>query len=302
MSVHTAVGVDAGGTSAVAALSRDGAYAATVRGVPANASTLGVAGAARAIVDAVRAVAGWSGPDALFVGAAGAGRATLRADLAASLAAAFGASTVLAVEDDARVALRAGVPEGPGVVLIAGTGSVAYAECDDVRVRVGGAGYLVGDEGSAFAIGMSAVRRLVRAYDGRDAMDETGTLVAEVLCVDDRDALLDVLYGAPLDVARIAGLAPTVIAAAGRGERSATKIVQMAAQDLGDLVKAAVRLAALGDAAPVVVLSGGLLHENTVLSFLLETRIASDVPGASVLRVRDDPARTALRFAEALVS
>jgi glucosamine kinase len=63
----------------------------------------------------------------------------------------------VAVEDDTRVALRAALPEGPGIVVIAGTGSVAYAEHGSTRTaRVGGAGYLLGDEGSAFAIGLAA--------------------------------------------------------------------------------------------------------------------------------------------------
>ncbi len=300
MSERIAVGVDAGGTSAVAAVSRDGAFATTARGGPANPSSLGTRAAALSIASVVRTATDGATPGALFVAAAGAGRAETRAELARELAACFDPRATIVVEDDARVALRAGIAEGPGLVVIGGTGSVAYAESGERRVRIGGAGYLAGDEGSAFAIGMAGVRRLARVFDGREAADATSSFVARALATPDRDALIGSLYAGPLDVARIAGLARTLVAFAGEGDRVATKIVQTAAQDLGDLAKAVARQSDLVDASPVVVLAGGLLRENSLLTFLLETRIANDLPGSSVIRVRDEPARTALRFAEAL--
>ncbi len=294
-----AIGVDAGGTATVAAAAVDGVYQQSVRGGPANASSLGVAAAAAAIVATVRAAAGDRSPSAVFVAAAGAGRAAVRDPLLAALRSAFPATAHVAVEDDTRVALRAAVPEGPGVVVIAGTGSVAYAEHGERRARVGGAGYLLGDEGSAFAIGMAAARLLARRYDGRAREDETVALVARSLGVDDREALLAAIYGTPLDVARIASLAPAVIAFADKGNRASTKIVQAAALELGDLVRAAITQTELVDASPSIVFAGGLLRENSLLSFLLETRVINETPGTRVVRLRDEPARAALVFADA---
>jgi N-acetylglucosamine kinase-like BadF-type ATPase len=260
MSERIAIGVDAGGSTTVAALSSDGAYRTSAYGGPANASSLGAALAASAIVATVREVAAGAAVDSIFVGAAGAGRGAARDALAAALRTHFTAATI-AVEDDLRVALRAGLAAGPGVVLVAGTGSVAYAENAERRVRVGGAGYLAGDEGSAFAIGLGALKRLARVYDGRERGDETSAAVAAAFAAPDLEALLDALYGGPPDVARIAALAPLVIAGADRGDRAATKIVQGAAQELGDLVRAAARGAELAE--PVVVFAGGLLRTNS---------------------------------------
>jgi N-acetylglucosamine kinase-like BadF-type ATPase len=300
MSEKIAVGVDAGGTSTVAALSRGGHYETTVRGGPAQPSSQGIAAAALEIAETVRRLAGGASADALFVAAAGAGRAQARDALLASLRLAFPETPALAVEDDTRVALRAALPEGPGVVVIAGTGSVAYAEHGDVCVRVGGAGYLLGDEGSAFAIGLAATKLLARVYDGRAARDETTDLVARALDAPDRDALLAAAYAAEPNVARIAGLAPAILGFAGKGNRVSTKIVQNAAQELGDLARAAAKAAGLSEASPSIVFAGGLLRDNSLLSFLLETRITNEIPGASVVRLRDEPARAALRFAEAM--
>jgi glucosamine kinase len=300
MSEVIVVGVDAGGTSTIAARSRGGRYEASVRGGPANATSRGLDAAAAEIVRTVRELCGDDVPHGIFVAAAGAGNADTRDALIAALRNAFPHTAQIAVEDDTRIALRAAHPEGPGIVIVAGTGSVAYAENGDVRARVGGAGYLLGDEGSAFSIGLAAAKMLARVYDGRAARDETTDLVARALDAEDRDALLGAIYGAPLDVARIASLAPSIVAFAGKGNRVSTKIVQGAALELGDLARAAAKAAGLFESSPPVVFAGGLLRENSLLSFLLETRITNEIAGAAVVRLRDEPARAALRFAEQL--
>ena len=186
------------------------------------------------------------------------------------------------------------------MVLIAGKGSFAYAENGDRRARVGGFGYLLGDEGSAFRIGFAAIELLSRAYDGRGRADETTALAERVLGCGDRESLVAALYAAPLDVAKIAGMAPSIVAFAGKGNRASTRIVQKAAQELGDLARAAAKAADLAEQSPAVVFAGGLLRENSLLSYLLELRVVNELPGAAIVRLRDEPARAALRFAEAL--
>ncbi len=300
MNDRLAVGVDAGGTASVAAVSRGGAFERSVRGAPANASSRGVEAAAAAIVATIREATAGVEPSALYVGAAGAGRADAASALEAALRRAF-PSVRLAVADDTRAALRSAVSAGPGLVLIAGTGSVAYAENGERCVRVGGLGYLLGDEGSAFAIGKAALELLARSYDGRARADETTALAERTLGCHDRDGLLRAIYAQPLDVARIASLAPSLIAFAGKGNRASAKIVQDAAAALSALVKSAAVQAGLAEQSPAVALAGGLLRENSLLSFLLETRLTNELPGATLLRVRDEPARAALRFAEAML-
>ncbi len=300
MNDRLAVGVDAGGTASVAAVSRGGSFERSVRGAPANANSRGIEAAAAAIVETIREATAGAQPSALYVGAAGAGRADAAAALEAALRQAFPGVRV-AVADDTRAALRGVVPEGPGLVLIAGTGSVAYAENGEVHVRVGGLGYLLGDEGSAFAIGKAAIELLARSYDGRARTDETTALAERALGCDDRDGLLRAIYAQPLDVTRVAAMAPSIVAFAGKGNRASAKIVQDAATALSALAKSAATQAGLAENSPAIALAGGLLRENSLLSFLLETRLTNELPGASILRVRDEPARTALRFAEAML-
>lgn len=296
------MGVDAGGSSTVALASRAGVALGRASGGPANPSSCGIDEAAQTIAATVRDIVGEAYEGALFVGAAGAGRPAVARALEQRLRAHLPQTRVLRVEDDTAIALRAAIPQGPGIVLIAGTGSVAYAEHGERRVRVGGNGYLLGDEGSAFAIGFSAVRLLVRVFDERARADETTDLVRRALGVDGRDALLASIYDAPgIDVQRVASLAPSVLAFAGKGNRAATKIVQAAAQDLADLVRAAAQQADLVDRSPLIAFAGGLLRENSLLTYVLQTRLSADLAGATIVRGDAQPVEAALRFAEELL-
>jgi glucosamine kinase len=237
-------------------------------------------------------------PDAIHVGAAGAGRRATADGLRERVAAAFPAARVT-TGDDATIALRAAIPHGDGAVLIAGTGSVAYAVHGELAERRGGLGYLAGDEGSAFWIGMQAVKLYGRVLDGRATADETTALVAGALGATDRERFIAALYDAPLEPATIASVAPAILALAGSGNRASTKIVQQAALELGDLVRAVLKAVGLNDASPAVVFAGGLLRENSLLSFLLETRLIGDVAGIAILKSAADPVHGALRLAEA---
>lgn len=301
MSDVVAVGVDAGGTTTRAAVSENGVPAGEAEGSGANATTVGVDDAADAIVTTVRKALEHRRPAAIVVGAAGAGRSTVAATLEELISSAFPSARV-AVGDDAAIALRAAIPHGPGIVLIGGTGSIAYAENGERRARVGGLGYLAGDEGSAFAIGMAAVRLYGRVLDGRARADETTGVVARALDAPDRDAYLGALYDAPLVPATIAALAPAILALAGSGNRVATKIVQQAGLELGDLLRSAARAVDLVDSSPTVALAGGLFAENTLLTYVLELRIINELPGASIVRGGDGAAIGALRLAEALAA
>ncbi len=299
--MRVAVGVDAGGTATAAASSRDGEYWRSERGGPGNAVAVGFDSAVETMIDTITRAADGLAPAAIYVGAAGAGQPAVAERLERDLRGAFSATAHLTVVADVETALRAAIPAGPGIVLIAGTGSVAYAENGARRVLVGGYGYLAGDEGSAFAIGFAAVKLLSRVYDGRARADETTALVERVLGCNDRAGLLAALYAVPLDVVKFASLAPSIVAFAGKGNRAASAIVENASAALGALITSAANQSGLSDSSPVVAFAGGLLREDSVLSSSLEARVRNDVSGATIVRLREKPVRAALRFAEAML-
>lgn len=299
------VGVDVGGTSTAVAFGRGGELAGTARSGPANPTTYGVAGAAATIAAAItdaleQSVSAEEAPSAIFVGAAGAGRPNVAAALESSLRARFPQSAI-AVSDDALIALRAAIAAGPGIVLVAGTGSIALADDGNELFRCGGLGPILGDEGSGYAIGLAALKLLGRVLDGRASADELTDHVARELKIDSRAALLEVTYAPRIEPAAVAALAPPIVALAGNGNRAAAKIVQGAAADLAELIKAVARRAKLVESGVRVALAGGLLRENSLLSYLLEMRVGADLPGCGIVRAGDEPVIGALRLAQALL-
>jgi glucosamine kinase len=104
---------------------------------------------------------------ALCCALAGVGRERER-DLVERALAGAGVAQRVRVVTDAEAALHDAFRDGPGIVLIAGTGSVAWGRGPDGRVaRAGGWGALLGDEGSGYALGLGALRAVLRAHDGR---------------------------------------------------------------------------------------------------------------------------------------
>lgn len=296
-----AIGVDAGGTSTRAAISRDGAFLKEYAAAGASASALGIEETSRRLAQAIETVASGEQPQAIYVGAAGAGRAEVAQALEASLTKRF-SGAVIRVVDDARIVLRAVARSGPGLVLIAGTGSIAYAEdAAGQSHRAGGYGYLLGDDGSGFAIGLAAARQLARVLDGRGPQDELTAAIGGRLGISTQAQLFDRIYLDDTRVAVLASLAQSVIELAGAGVRSANKIVQAAALELADLVKVVAKKSGLQNATVPLVFSGGLFKENSVLTFLLETRLQSDLPGAEINKQGVEPHRGALAAAEAML-
>src|SRR5512132_4032371 len=113
----------------------------------------------------------------------------------------------LLVTHDAIAALYAGNPTGCGVVLIAGTGSIAYGRNEEGEEdRAGGWGYLIGDEGSGVWCGLEALRAIAPAVDGRGAPTRMTELLFRELGATEFGDVLPQLYGKPHP-------APAVIAA-----------------------------------------------------------------------------------------
>lgn len=292
------VGIDAGGSSTACVVERDGALA-HANGLGANLRTVGVPVAAERIVALLRETLGAQQPDAIAIGAAGAGDATLAGALRERIEGAFDGARV-AVHDDALIALRAAVPSGDGIVLVAGTGSIAYGVIDDRIVRAGGYGALLGDEGSAFAIGRAAVLLALRAADGRAPTDPFAAAIAAEIGASEGPAIAGRVLDASDTISAVASLAPLVVERASAGERSAAKIVQGAAMELCELVKAVVKRADAGARDLPLVLAGGLLETNSLLTYLIETRLNADLPLLATQRAALAPVFGALSLARRL--
>ena len=159
------------------------------------------------------------------------------------------------VDNDAITALWSGTDGSPGVVVIAGTGSIAYG-ClpDGSRFRIGGWGHLVGDDGSGYFIGKEAARAALRAYDGLEPRSPLYDKIQAHFKVAAMPDIIPMIYGTTKTT--LANLAPLVIDAAESGDAAAIRILTNSAMHLNELIRAAI--SRFDEPDVPVVLAGGL--------------------------------------------
>jgi glucosamine kinase len=267
------VGIEGGGTRSTAiVLGGDGAQLARVEGAAGLVSAADPVSAARTLVavarEALEAAGAHPPAAALCCALAGAGRAAAREPLAMALRGA-GIARHISIVTDAEGAMHDAFGDGPGILLISGTGSVAWARAADGRTaRAGGWGLLLGDEGSGYAIAIEGMRAVARATDGRGP--ETllqKRLIRAVGCGSPEELIP---WSARGSKGTIAGLAPHVVDAV-PADAIAHEIVATAARQLARHFEALHTRLAPWDGPPPLALGGGLLFPGRPLrSFLLD--------------------------------
>jgi glucosamine kinase len=299
MSVHY-VGVDGGGTKTRAlVVDAQGREVARAEGGPAMADASAPQVAADAVEAVVRAALDSAGVAlpvaALWAGLSGAGREASRSAVELDLAR-RGLSESVRVGTDVEAAFHDAFGDGPGVLLISGTGSIAWGRAEDGREgRVGGWGHHIGDEGSGYAIGLEALRRVVRDVDGRAPDTGLHEAVLAHLALDSVEDL--VRWADSASKAEVASLAPVVAGVADAGDSVAGEILVEAVEDLqGHLLTILTNLGPWQE-PPRLALGGGLLQPGGPLRDAMERVVT-----AYHLAPRDRPldgARGAARLAMA---
>lgn len=285
------LGIDLGGTSCRVALFNG----ATERGRAEGSGGTMRAGQGAVLAEHVATLAapllrreGIKRADIVVVGAAGAGREDERHELEAALERRHLAWRSIATTD-AALARAAAFGGGPGVLLIAGTGSIAIGRhADGSSRRVGGLGWRMGDHGSGYWIGQQALSAVGAMHDGVGP----ATRLTEVLCTSAAVQGIAglVRWSTTATTAEVAALAPAVIATAERGDAVAGQIRHAAIAALCRLAKAA------GAEPAPVAFSGGLIAPGGPLRGpLLAACTAQGIP---VHLAAIDPCRGAIVLAE----
>jgi N-acetylglucosamine kinase-like BadF-type ATPase len=163
------------------------------------------------------------------------------------------------VVNDAELVLAGGTPEGWGVALISGTGSVCLGRAANGRtVRVGGWGPLLSDEGSGYEIASHALRAVARSVDGREQAPALVNAVLRHWSLRDPSSLIRFVHAPTTTAAEIAGLAPVVVEQAQRGDTVARDILERAGRELAGQVSAVIERLKLS--RPPLALAGGMLR------------------------------------------
>lgn len=220
-------------------------------------------------------------PRILVAGVAGVGRLMESRALTGALEDLEIADEVV-VQGDGEIALTDAFGSGAGIILISGTGSIAYGRSPArVLARCGGWGPAFGDEGSGAWIGRKALAIVASAADGREPETALTGAILTAAQVNEPQELIP--WGIAATPRELAALAPVVFNAASAGDARANALVGLAVEELVLHIRA-LALKLFGDdrAAIPVAFSGGLLHKGSFIRKKLEQRLKSAVPGAQV--------------------
>lgn len=290
------LGTDGGGSKTTCQIGDEHSVLATVTAVASNITRVGRARAREALHQAIReacAVAKIHPRDLhrACIGAAGAGRADIAAvvhKIAAEII-----SGEIRVVGDMQIALQAAFGANPGVIVIAGTGSMAYGrDAQGHTARAGGWGYAVSDEGSALWIGRAAVSSALRALDenthphhDKDSSEHDSPLLSQLKAAWKVKTLPE-FVNLSNSTSDFAVLLPTILAAADGGDALARNVLTQAGRELARLAALVVnKLFPDSDATQIALaMVGGVFRYSAQVRDIFKEEL-----GRSHARVKVDP-------------
>jgi N-acetylglucosamine kinase-like BadF-type ATPase len=257
------LGVDGGQTSTVAILAaRSGKILGIGYGGPANHihEAGGMERMQRSLRDAVLGAFEQAGISSIAVESACFGM-TGGAELVKEVAPKFISVNILSAYHDVVTALAGASLASPGIVVIAGTGAIVYGRDEEGHeAKADGWGYLMGDEGSAYDIGLQVLRAAAQAKDKRGADTLLQTVVPRFWHKADLAGVRAALYTEQMTRADIAGLAWVAFCAAESGDKVAQDILANAGQQLAKAAYSVIEALDITRQNPMVYLTGGVFR------------------------------------------
>lgn len=297
------LGIDGGGTKTVAIISdQSGKVLGRGASRASNYQTVGLDNAIAAIEEAYKNSIADAGIEmnrfkvACF-GLAGVGRETDRALLMPALEELEIADKII-LEHDAVIALAGATACQPGIVVLAGTGAMVFGtNRAGKKMRSGGWGNIMGDEGSAYYIGRRALAAACRAYDGRGPKTALVNGLIEHLKLVHFTDIVRKIYGKRTSPEKIASIAPLVSQLAEAGDEVAINILKDSAEELALAAKAVIKGLNMEDEKLQIAISGSVFSAGDTLLIPFSESIKSTTPKAEIIKPRFEPAMGAILLA-----
>lgn len=190
------------------------------------------------------------------------------------------------IESDARIALEGAFKGDAGIILIAGTGSIAFGKDAKGNVhRVGGWGRMLGDEGSGYFLGRLGLTAVTRHIDGRGEKTILTAMIAKEFGLTDQTAIINAVYKNNFDIASVA---PLVLKAAEKKDQVCATIIETAVIELAEHIRVAGSKISPQSSKKVktkihVSLIGGLIANDTLISRLLKQYLVYNQPNTEII-------------------
>ncbi|MDQ0915145.1 N-acetylglucosamine kinase [Paenibacillus sp. V4I5] len=196
----------------------------------------------------------------------------------------------LIIENDGFAALLGATNGQPGILMIAGTGSIVYGVNDQgVVARAGGWGHRVGDEGSGYWIGKQAIIHILKTMDGRVAPNKLAEHVLPYLDLKDPEDLFNWTYNSSYTVEKVAELSSLVSQAHTQGDQVAQSIMIQAAEQLFTCAKAVIERINLYRQPFQIILQGGVLQNNVFVRDYVTNQFNTFAPSGQIENKNKEP-------------
>ena len=287
------LGIDSGGTKTVCLLADErGLILSEGRGPGANLHAAGELAVESVLAGVMAAAIGDREivPAAICLGIAGVDREDEMRTVRAIMGRIGPRSRVLVV-NDALIALMAGAKDAPGIVIIAGTGSIVYGHnAGGEAARAGGWGHMIGDEGSGYWIGREALAAVMRASDGRGPATRLTSEILRHLKLNDESRLPRIVYDREAPRMRVAALGPIVQRVVEQGDAVTTRILERAAEELVLAVRSVATQLEMRGVEFTIYLAGGVFRVVPWLAKEVPRRLAEVAPRGQVQILNEEPA------------
>jgi glucosamine kinase len=304
------IGIDGGGTKTRAVIAKtDGVILAEHVGGPSNMQISGVEKTVSTIIQLMKECCNtvqceFSQVAAVGCGLAGVGRTAdqqrLEQGLRSSAASQQLPLNKISIVSDARIALEGAFQGGPGIILIAGTGSIAFGKTAQGEIhRVGGWGRYLDDEGSGYFIGKSALAAVGHYIDGFGPKTTLVQDVSTTFGLKDQATIIDAVYKNNFD---IASLAPLVMRGAEKKDKICKALIDRSIVALSEYVRVlSKRMKSSAknkkDDPLQLVFIGGLIAHDTILARSLKRYIGKNISQVVVVPPMASPAQGAVLLA-----
>ncbi len=302
--MYYVLGIDGGGTKTLClVMNEEKQILGRGEAGASNYQSIGATAALKSIESAIKAAIEQTGKiqlKAICLGLAGAGRSKdieviqgIVRDLQQSpnLPIEWISPNNIIICHDALTALVGGIGNDVGIVVAAGTGTIVFGRNQQGQTkRVGGWGYILGDEGGAYNIAVAGMKAAMRAYDGRELSTSLVEDFKKRLGLESIEDLIEVVYRRGWGVREIASLAPVVDNAAVNGDDVAQRIIDEGVQELVKATIVVVKDLNLANNGFEIVTVGSVwgAKSNTREKFM--ESISAEFGNARVILPRYEPA------------
>ncbi|MEH2232203.1 MAG: BadF/BadG/BcrA/BcrD ATPase family protein [Nostoc sp.] len=301
------LGIDGGGSKTICVLMDDlHLVQGRAEAGPSNYQSIGIEATLQSIKTAIKnaveaaIITNSVNIDAICLGLAGVGRAT-DIEVVKSLVKELQNNKLpitwalqpanIVICNDALIALVGGIGQPVGIVVASGTGSIVFGRNHEGHTkRVGGWGYILGDEGSAYKIAIAGMNAALKSYDGREIPTSLLEGFKQHLDLESIEDLIEVIYRQEWGVKQIAALAPVVDFAAASGDIVANIIIDDAVKELVKATSTVIDAIFSADSVLEVVTTGSVWRGRCKIHERFAASLVNKFPNVNVIFPRYEPA------------